>query len=123
MKTGWTLTTSIRNDASRHIIAGLNRAVDALPIPMVGVDFDQRSEFINHNVVDWARELELYFTGSRLYKKNDQATIESTNNHVVRKYAFYWRYDTKAALSLLNRLWASVNDLMNYYTPTVKPTG
>lgn len=41
----------------------------------------------------------------------------------MRKYAFHWRYDTKAALSLLNWLWVNVNDLMNYYTPTIKPIG
>lgn len=123
VNTGWTFTTSIRNNSSRHIIAGLDRAIDALPIPITGVDFDNGSEFINYDVVEWAQNLELYFTRSRPYKKNDQATIESKNNHVVRKYAFYWRYDTKAALSLLNRLWANVGDLLNYYTPTTKPTG
>ena len=123
VNTGWTITTSIRNNSSRHIITGLNRAVDASPIPITGVDFDNGSEFINYDVVAWAQDLELYFTRSRPYKKNDQATIESKNNHVVRKYAFYWRYDTKASLSLLNRLWVNVNDLMNYYTPTIKPTG
>lgn len=31
VNTGWTFTTSIRHNASRHIIAGLNRAIDALP--------------------------------------------------------------------------------------------
>jgi len=37
--------------------------------------------------------MEIFFTRSRPYKKNDQATIESKNNHLVRKYAFYYRYD------------------------------
>ena len=123
VNTGWTFTTSIRNNASRHIIAGLNRAIDALPIPIYGIDFDNGSEFINYDVVQWATDLELYFTRSRPYKKNDQATIESKNNTVVRKYAFYWRYNTRVALGLLNRLWVNVNDLMNYFTPTIKPVG
>ena len=123
VNTGWTFTTSLRNNASIHIIAGLDRAIEALPIPIIGVDFDNGSEFINYDVVAWAQNLELYFTRSRPYRKNDQATIESKNNHVVRKYAFYWRYDTQAALGLLNRLWVNVNDFMNYYAPTIKPTG
>lgn len=121
--TGWSVTTSIRNNSSRHIIAGLNRIIDRCPIPLEGVDFDNGSEFINYDVVAWAQNLELYFTRSRPYKKNDQASIESKNNHVVRKYAFYWRYDTQAQLSLLERLWVNVNDYMNYYTPTIKPVG
>jgi len=28
----------------------------------------------------------------------------------VRRYAFYWRYDTKETLLLLNELWPFVND-------------
>ncbi len=44
----------------------------------------------------------------RPYQKNDQAHVESKNNHVVRKHAFYWRYDTAAELGLLNRLWQLV---------------
>ena len=123
VNTGWTFTTSIRNNASIHIIAGLDRAIEALPIPITGVDFDNGTEFINYDVVAWAQNLEIYFTRSRPYKKNDQATIESKNNHVVRKYAHYWRYDTRAALGLLNRLWVNVNDFMNYFAPTVKPIG
>lgn len=42
---------------------------------------------------------------------------------MVRKYAFYWRYDTPDELRALNQLWQLVNDRHNYLTPTKKPTG
>ena len=64
-----------------------------------------------------------FFTRSRPYKKNDQATIESKNNHLVRKYGFYYRYDTDEERAVLNRLWKLVNDRLNYLTPTIKPVG
>lgn len=67
--------------------------------------------------------MEIFFTRSRPYKKNDQATIESKNNHLVRKYGFYYRYDTDAERAVLNRLWKLVNDRLNYLTPTIKPIG
>ncbi len=67
--------------------------------------------------------MEIFFTRSRPYKKNDQATIESKNNHLVRKYGFYYRYDTDAERAVLNRLWRLVNDRLNYLTPTIKPIG
>ena len=54
---------------------------------------------------------------------SDQATVESKNNHLVRKYAFYYRYDTPEERAVLNRLWPLVNDRLNYLTPTIKPTG
>lgn len=67
--------------------------------------------------------MEIFFTRSRPYKKNDQATVESKNNHLVRKYGFHYRYDTDAERAALNRLWRLVNDRFNYLTPTKKPIG
>ena len=75
--TGWTFTRSIRNNAEKHIISALDAAVDAIPFPVLGMDFDNGSEFINHGVVRWAGNLDIYFTRSRPYRKNDQATIET----------------------------------------------
>lgn len=49
--------------------------------------------------------------------------MESKNNHVVRKHAFYWRYDTAAELELLDRLWRLVSLRLNYFTPTRKAVG
>ena len=46
--------------------------------------------------------------------------MESKNNHVVRKHAFYWRYDTQQELELLNRLWRLVSLRLNFFTPTKK---
>jgi hypothetical protein len=42
---------------------------------------------------------------------------------VVRKHAFYWRYDTGQELELLNRLWRLVSLRLNFFTPTKKPVG
>jgi len=123
MITSWVHTRSMRNNAHIHIRAALDRAIEAIPIKVTGLDFDNGSEFINHDVIGWARDLDIYFTRSRPYKKNDQATIESKNNHLVRRYGFYWRYDTKETLVLLNELWPLVNDRLNYLTPTKKPIG
>ena len=78
---------------------------------------------MNKAVISWAADREIFFTRSRPYKKNDQATIESKNNHLVRKYGFNYRYDTDAERKALNRLWRLVNDRFNYLTPTKNPVG
>jgi transposase InsO family protein len=93
----------------------------ALPIPDGGFDSDCGSEFINHEVADWLQDRDIAQTRSRPYQKNDQAHVESKNNHVVRKHAFYWRYDTPAELELLNELWPLVSLRLNFFTPTKKP--
>ena len=51
--TGWTFTRSIRNNAEKHIISALDAAVGCVPFPVLGMDFDNGSEFINHSVVRW----------------------------------------------------------------------
>lgn len=123
MHTGWTFTRSIRNNAETHIIAALTEAIEKIPFAVVGMDFDNGSEFLNHGVVGWAGDLGIYFTRGRPYKKNDQATIESKNGHLVRKHAFYYRYDTAAERKVLNRLWPLVDDQFNFLKPTKKPVG
>lgn len=120
---GWVFTRTVRNNAHTHILGALKTAVHEMPYQVTGLDFDNGTEFLNKAVIKWAGELEIFFTRSRPYKKNDQATIESKNNHLVRKYGFYYRYDTDEERAVLNRLWKLVNDRLNYLTPTIKPIG
>jgi transposase InsO family protein len=123
MHIGWVFTRSVRNNAHTHILGALKAGINEIPYEVTGLDFDNGTEFLNKAVIKWAAEMEIFFTRSRPYKKNDQATIESKNNHLVRKYGFYYRYDTDAERALLNRLWRLVNDRLNYLTPTIKPIG
>lgn len=118
---GWVFTRSIRNNAHVHIRRVMDASIDEIPYGVVGLDFDNGSEFLNYPMIDWAAGKKIFFTRSRPYKKNDQATIESKNNHLVRRYGFYYRYDTADELTVLNTLWPLVNDRLNYFTPTKKP--
>jgi hypothetical protein len=61
--------------------------------------------------------MEIFFTRSRPSKKNDQAMIESKNKHLVRKHAFYYRYDVDEERAVLNRLRTLINDRLNYLSP------
>jgi hypothetical protein len=123
MHIGWVFTRTVRNNAHTHILSALKAGVDEIPYEVTGLDFDNGTEFLNKAVIKWAAQMEIFFTRSRPYKKNDQATIESKNNHLVRKYGFYYRYDTTDERAVLNRLWKLVNDRLNYLTPTIKPIG
>ena len=105
-----------------HASRGMSHDV-YIPFLVTGIDCDNGGEFIYHDLVGWAGQRDVFFTRSRPYKKNDQATIESKNNHLVRRYGFYHRYDTKLELELLNQLWTLVCDRLNFFTPTKKPLG
>jgi predicted DNA-binding transcriptional regulator AlpA len=123
MVTGWTECVSIRNNATRWMIEGVEHLTNRFPFPLKGFDSDNGSEFINHDVAGWLHDRDIAQTRSRPYRKNDQATVESKNNHVVRRHAFHWRYDTPEELALLNELWTLVSLRLNFFTPTRKPTG
>lgn len=120
---GWVFTRTVRNNARTHILAGLKASVTEIPHGITGLDFDNGTVFLNKPVISWAGDNGIYFTRFRPYKKNHYATIESKNNHLVRKYAFYYRYDTAEERAVLNRMWKLVNDRLNYLTPTIKPIG
>lgn len=120
---GWTENAAIRNNASKWITEGIEELQARFPFPMVIFDSDCGSEFINHEVAGWLQARDIAQTRSRPYQKNDQAHVESKNNHVVRKHAFYWRYDTGQELELLNQLWQLVSLRLNFFTPTKKAVG
>lgn len=121
--TGWTENCSTRNNSSKHMLAGIGQLTDLFPFALTVFDSDCGGEFINHEVAGWLQSRDIEQTRSRPYQKNDQAHVESKNNHVVRKHAFYWRYDTAAELDLLNQLWRLVSVRLNFFTPTKKAVG
>lgn len=121
--TGWIQLEALRNNARVHMLAGLNRAAAAIPYEIVGLDADNGSEFINHEVMHWAADRLIFFTRSRPYYKNDQAMVESKNNHAVRRYGFHYRYDTQDERAILTKLWETVCLKLNYFTATKKPIG
>lgn len=120
--TGWTENAATRNNASKWILQAVEDLQGMFPFPLIVFDSDNGSEFINHDVASWLQARDIAQTRSRPYRKNDQATVESKNNHVVRKHAFYWRYDTGEELALLGELWELVSLRLNFFTPTKKPT-
>jgi hypothetical protein len=123
VSTGWIHLEAMRNNAHVHIRTALDAAMDSIPYQVQGLDCDNGSELINYDVVNWAVDRQIFFTRARPYKKNDQAHVESKNNHVVRRYGYHYRYDTQEERETLSALWKAVCLKMNYFTATKKPTG
>jgi hypothetical protein len=101
----WTENIAIRNNSHRYIKEGLETGEGRFPYKIKGYDFDNGSEFINHDIVKWANKKDLYFTRSRPYRKNDNAHVEQKNNDLVRRLVGYNRYDTPKELKLMNELY------------------
>ena len=121
--TGWTENVALRNGARRWVIEAMTEVEARLPFPMVGLDTDNGGEFINHALIKWAGDRDLFFTRSRPYKSNDNAHVEQKNGDVVRRHAFHYRYDTVVELQLLNELYSIVRLRLNLFTATTKAIG
>jgi len=120
ISTGWTETRSVRNKAQKWVFAAIKDATASFPFPILGIDSDNGSEFINWELFRWCEAENLTFTRSRSGNKNDGAHVEQKNWHIVRQTVGYHRYDTPAELDLLNQIWALQRLLTNHFGPQQK---
>ena len=118
--TTWTETMAVRNKAQAWVFAALKKLRKNLPFPLLGIDSDNGSEFINQYLTDYCKEEKLSFTRSRPYRKNDNCFVEQKNYSIVRRAVGYGRYDTEAQLALLNELYATLRLYTNFFQPTMK---
>jgi len=88
--------------------------------PLLGVDSDNGSEFINYHLLAWCADREITFTRSRPGNSNDGAHVEQKNWTVVRTLVGYHRYDTPAELLLLNKIWMLQSLITNFFLPQQK---
>jgi hypothetical protein len=122
VKTAWTECVAVRNKAQVHVFAAIQQARRRLPFPLLGIDSDNGSEFINDQLYRYCQQEEITFTRGRAGKKNDNAYIEQKNWSVVRRAVGYHRYDTPQQLDLLNRLYAVMHFYVNFFLPVAKLT-
>ncbi len=118
--TGWTETLAVRNKAQKWVFLAIQQLRCQLPFPLLGIDSDNGSEFINHHLVDYCKQERITFTRARPYRKNDNCHVEQKNWTTVRQTVGYHRYDTPQELDALNRLYAAYRLLHNYFLPQAK---
>src|SRR4051812_2258971 len=118
--TGWTENRSVRDKTAKCVLAALNDIARKMPFPILGVDSDNGSEFINVHLWQWCQRRQITFTRARPANKNDGCHVEQKNWAVVRTVVGYHRYDTAAELLLLNEIWQLQSKLTNYFYPQQK---
>ena len=67
--TGWTECIALRYKGQQSVIEGLARTRKLLPFPVLGMDTDNGSEFINRELVAYCGREGITFTRGRAYKK------------------------------------------------------
>jgi len=118
--TGWTENRSVRNKAEKWVFAALLEIRSCFPFPIIGIDSDNGSEFINWHLLRWCEKEKVTFTRSRSGNSNDGAHVEQKNWAIVRTVVGYHRYDTSAELVLLNKIWVLQSQMSNYFSAQQK---
>ena len=118
--TGWTLIKTIPSKASSQIKGAHEELMPQFPFPILGINYDGGSEFINQEMIDYSELVRYEMTRSRPYKSNDNAHVEQKNYDLIRKNAFRYRYEGFETLVLLNEIWHFVCLRKNFLIPTRK---
>lgn len=89
--TGWTECAAIPNKGQHAVSTALQAIRARLPFPLLGIDSDNGSEFINELLLRYGQQEQITFTRCRAYHKNNQAHIEQKNYTAVRQVVGYDR--------------------------------
>lgn len=117
---GLTELFCILHKGEAAVIEALSQVNAVLPFPIVGLDTDNGTEFINRGLVQYCEENTITFTRSRPHKKNDQCRVEEKNGSVVRKAVGYHRYEGTSSQDAFNKLYAVLRLFINFFQPSMK---
>jgi hypothetical protein len=121
IKTTWTERKAVMGKSQDRVFKAIKNIREILPFDLKGMDSDNGSEFINHQLYKYCEDEKIEFTRSRPYMKKDNAHIEQKNFPLVRKILGYGRFDTEQQLHLINDLYDNELRLyINFFQPTLK---
>jgi len=121
--TGWCEPVAVWGKGQDRVGGAVYDVRKRLPMPLLGLDSDNGSEFINQSLYDYCRRNGITFTRSRPYKKNDSCHVEQKNWAVVRRVIGYDRFSSKAALKALDDVYTLLRLYINFFQPVLKLIG
>jgi hypothetical protein len=120
---GWTEFVPLLAREQSLVVEGLEVLFDQIPFPVLGIDSDNDSAFINDTLLAFCQKHHVEFTRSRAYHKNDQAWVEQKNGAVVRRLVGYERFSGVVAGQALAHLYQSARLHVNCFQPSFKLCG
>jgi hypothetical protein len=117
--TGWMGLEPVLNKGELAVFEALGRLRARLPFPLLGLDSDNGSEFINHALVRWCGDEGITLTRARPYRKNDNCYIEQKNWSVVRRLVGYARFERACYVSL-RAVYERAETQVNFLQPVLK---
>ena len=118
--TGWSECVGVWGKGQDRVGGAIHEVQRRLPFPLLGLDSDNGSEFINENLLSYCRRNNITFTRARSNKKNDSCYVEQKNWTAVRQVIGYDRYSSRVALECLNRIYLIQRLYVNFFQPVMK---
>ncbi|HET7876573.1 MAG TPA: transposase family protein [Methylomirabilota bacterium] len=118
--TAWVELDAVWGKGQQRVGTAVHQLRARLPVPLVGLDSDNGSEFINQHLYAWCQREGITFTRSRAWKKNDSAHVEQKNGAVVRQLVGYDRFASKTAYGQLMRVYRLARLHVNFFQPVQK---
>ncbi len=120
---GWTECVALPVREQALIVEAVRAVASRLPFPLLGLDTDNDSAFMNDTLWDFCQAQQVELTRCRAYQKNDQAWVEQKNGAIVRKLVGYGRLEGLAATAALRRLYEASRLYINFFQPSFKLKG
>jgi hypothetical protein len=118
--TGWTECLPLLHKGQDTVLEALVRARELLPFPLLGLDTDNGTEFLNERLLAYCRTEAITFTRGRPHRKNDQCFVEQKNGVIVRQLVGYARYVGPETWVQLGELYRAVRLYVNFFQPSMK---
>lgn len=118
--TGWIGLEAVMGKGQYRVHAAIDRVRQRLEFAVLGLDPDNGSEFINHELKRYCEIHQIMFTRIRPYKKNDNCYVEQKNYTVLRRFLGYARYDTQKQLEIIKEILLLVEPYVNFFQPSMK---
>jgi site-specific recombinase XerD len=118
--TGWTECFPLRNKSAEAVLAAVQQARQFFPFPLLGLDTDNGTEFINDALLTYCEAQQITFTRGRPLLKNDQCYVEQKNGQIVRQVVGTYRYVGEQAFQRLHELYRILSQYVNSFQPSMK---
>lgn len=118
--TGWTECLPLRSKNAEAVLSAVRRARALFPFPLLGLDTDNGSEFLNEHLLSYCEQEAITFTRGRPDVKNDQCHVEQKNGAIVRQVIGYGRLVGEQAYQQLSELYQALRLYINCFQPSMK---
>src|SRR5258708_29473811 len=120
LATGWTECLPLLEKSAIAVRAVLEQARMLFPFPLLGIDTDSGSEFLNAEMIAYCEQEQLTFTRGRPGIKNDQCHVEQKNGAVVREAVGCARLVGVQAYYQLGEVYRALRLVVNCFQPSLK---